>query len=370
MAYIRKLPSGRWQATVRVGKRRVYGPNPPALLKKQAADWAREQETLIVRGEWRDPRLSRTLFEEWFERWWSARVLEPETLAGQRSTVDRHVLPHWSGWPLGAIGRLEVQAWVARMQKDGRGPQLITKAYGIFRAAMNAAVDEDLIGRSPCRNIKLPTVAKAQPRFYEPGQVQLLVDELPEPHATVALMMAWCGLRWEEAGALDVSAVRTLRRELVVGQVVTRAQRVKPYPKSAAGHRTVPAPEHVLARLAPAWQAARVAGPAEDGLQLLFRARDGRPLAYPTWWAAWHSAHKRLAARKVEVPAYEPHALRHTAASWWVQQGVPIFDVKELLGHSRIESTMVYAHLQPGVHRGVREAWAALLGGGAAEAAR
>lgn len=52
--------------------------------------------------------------------------------------------------------------------------------------------------------------------------------------------MAWCGLRWEEAAALEVRHVRTLRRELQVEQVVTRTQRVKPYAKSAAGNRTVP----------------------------------------------------------------------------------------------------------------------------------
>lgn len=41
---------------------------------------------------------------------------------------------------------------------------------------------------------------------------------------------------------------------------------------------------------------------------------------------------------------------------------MPIYEVKALLGHSRIESTEVYAHLAPGVHRGVREDWASLLG--------
>ncbi|HEX7995563.1 MAG TPA: tyrosine-type recombinase/integrase, partial [Streptosporangiaceae bacterium] len=161
---------------------------------------------------------------------------------------------------------------------------------------------------------------------------------------------------------LDVAAVRALRRELAVEKVITRAQRIKAYPKSAAGHRTVPAPAHVLERLGPFWQAAKDGPEPADGVRLLFRSpRDGRPLGYMAWWSAWQNAHKRLAARKAEVPNYSPHALRHTAASWWVQQGVPIFEVKELLGHSKIDSTLVYSHLAPGVHRSVREAWEALL---------
>ena len=361
MAKPRRLPSGKWQASVWVvpGRKRS---TKTFLIRKQAVEWAREQQVLIDRGEWRDPRLARTLFGDWFERWWAARVLEPETVVGQRSTADRHILPHWRDWTLGSIGRLEVQAWVRGMQQAGKSAALIDKAYSIFRACLNDAVDEDLIGRSPCRSITLPTIAKGQPRFYEPAQVELLVAELPEPHATVALVMAWCGLRWEEVAGLDVAAVRVLRRELAVERVITRAQRIKAYPKSAAGHRTVPAPAHVLDRLAPFWQAAKDGAEPADGVRLLFRSpRDGRPLGYMAWWSAWRNAHARLTARKVEVPDYSPHTLRHTAASWWVQAGVPIFEVKELLGHSKIDSTMVYAHLAPGVHRSVREAWAALL---------
>ncbi len=41
------------------------------------------------------------------------------------------------------------------------------------------------------------------------------------------------------------------------------------------------------------------------------------------------------------------HTLRHTFASHMVMQGVDIFTVKELLGHSKIETTMIYTHLLP-----------------------
>lgn len=366
MAHIRKLPSGKWQATVYVSSSKRI--TATRLLIGDARAWAREQETTIARGEWRDPRLARTTFEAWFERWWSARVLEPETVTGQRSTAENHVLPHWRGWPLGGIGRIEVQGWAAKLQREGVGPQTIIKAYGILRACLNAAVDEDLIGRSPCRNITLPTAPKAPPRFFTVEQVNTLVAELRKPHATVALVMAWTGLRWEEVAGLEVGHVRSLRRELVVAQVVTRTRRIKPYAKSDAGNRTVPAPAHVLEALAPYWQAAKDAAPLVAGEgrraaehRLLFRQQD-LTLHYPAWWEAWQAAHRRLGKRGVEVPGFSPHALRHTAASWWVQNGVPIYDVQHLLGHGRIESTAIYAHLAPGVHRGVREAWDVLLG--------
>lgn len=40
-----------------------------------------------------------------------------------------------------------------------------------------------------------------------------------------------------------------------------------------------------------------------------------------------------------------PHALRHSAASWWVSCGVPMREVQTLLGHSSVETTERYAQL-------------------------
>ena len=42
------------------------------------------------------------------------------------------------------------------------------------------------------------------------------------------------------------------------------------------------------------------------------------------------------------------HKFRHTFASRLVMAGASLFDVKELLGHTDIQSTMVYAHLSQG----------------------
>ena len=41
------------------------------------------------------------------------------------------------------------------------------------------------------------------------------------------------------------------------------------------------------------------------------------------------------------------HTLRHTAASFMVQAGVPLYDVQKVLGHSTPLMAERYAHLQP-----------------------
>lgn len=39
------------------------------------------------------------------------------------------------------------------------------------------------------------------------------------------------------------------------------------------------------------------------------------------------------------------HSLRHSFASTLVQKGVPLYTIKELLGHSSISTTEIYSHL-------------------------
>jgi len=53
------------------------------------------------------------------------------------------------------------------------------------------------------------------------------------------------------------------------------------------------------------------------------------------------------ALNEAEIENFTFHDLRHTCASWMVQSGVPILNVKEILRHQDIKMTMRYAHLAP-----------------------
>jgi integrase len=62
-----------------------------------------------------------------------------------------------------------------------------------------------------------------------------------------------------------------------------------------------------------------------------------------------HDIKKSFAAamKRAEITDFHFHDLRHTYASWLVQEGVDLYTVKDLLGHCTIELTQRYAHLAP-----------------------
>ena len=60
-----------------------------------------------------------------------------------------------------------------------------------------------------------------------------------------------------------------------------------------------------------------------------------------------HAFKKAVRRAQLEQNGLHFHSLRHTFASWLVQDGVSLYEVQRLLGHSSSKVTEVYAHLQP-----------------------
>lgn len=53
------------------------------------------------------------------------------------------------------------------------------------------------------------------------------------------------------------------------------------------------------------------------------------------------------AVRRAGIENFRIHDLRHTCASWMVQEGAPLGDVRDFLGHSTVTVTERYAHHSP-----------------------
>jgi integrase len=61
----------------------------------------------------------------------------------------------------------------------------------------------------------------------------------------------------------------------------------------------------------------------------------------------------KLALKLAGIEGLTIHDLRHTAASWAVQAGEPLYSVAHMLGHKSLAVTKHYAHLNPAAHRDV-----------------
>lgn len=73
--------------------------------------------------------------------------------------------------------------------------------------------------------------------------------------------------------------------------------------------------------------------------QYVFTNRSGGPMGYSP-------ASIRKAFEQAGLPGCSAHTLRHTHATRLIQNGLNIYEVKEILGHSDIKTTMRYAHIE------------------------
>jgi integrase len=130
-----------------------------------------------------------------------------------------------------------------------------------------------------------------------------------------------------------------------VTDVMTR-RGLREYPKSRRSHRVVPVPPDVLEGMS-----VLMAGRPRDAL--VFTAPGGGPVGDVNFRnRVW-----RPAVEAAGVRPFAPRVMRHTAASWLVMDGVPLYDVQALLGHESFATTQRYAHLAPDAHSRVIASW-------------
>lgn len=142
-----------------------------------------------------------------------------------------------------------------------------------------------------------------------------------KPKLIVGLLYG-CGLRISELRRLEVSHIDLERGMLHVHQ------------GKGSKDRCIPL-GNMLSR------AIKTYLPAFNPVKYLFENQEGTMVSLPYIEGAI-----KTAARKARItkPVFA-HILRHSFASHLLEQGTSIVAIKELLGHKRIETTMIYLHV-------------------------
>jgi integrase len=367
MAYYRRLPSGLWQATVRGrdGKRHTKTDKLKSVVKQ----WATEQEAAIARGEFRDPRIGDIRVGDWHRRVAAARATDAATRSKHSSLWTTHCEPQWAGWPMSAITRMEAQEWVNRLRVTRRarhkgravtdesedvpaiGAETVGAAVHLMSQLYAIAMKETppIVTANPFAGLELPVIRPHEIDFLERDEAEALyvaAGAIGARWRTLIELGTEVGLRPGELYGLHGHRVDWLRGKIQVIDVMTR-NGLRRWPKSKKSHRVVPAPAHIMEGMS-----ALMAGRPRDGL--VFTAPEGGPVEDGNFRdRVWYPAVKAAGIRR-----FPPRIMRHTAASWLVIDGVPLYDVQALLGHESYRTTERYAHLAPDAHDKVVQSWA------------
>jgi len=156
-----------------------------------------------ARGEWIDPRIGRTPFQNYSSTWMKSRLHKTGTVDTYELHLRNHIMPVFGYYGLAAIRPTMVQQWIKDLQSvKGLAPSTIETIYVIFASIMRGAVRDGYIRKTPCIDIRLPEISKTIVRLLTPAQVLALAQAMPQRYALLVLLGAGAGLRQGEAFGL------------------------------------------------------------------------------------------------------------------------------------------------------------------------
>lgn len=369
---VRKLPSKRFQARYTGPDGMTYTARTPSGkpltfdTKGDAEAWLALRQSEILRGAWlppAEPTAAPVTVRAYAEAWLAGRDLEQTTRDHYRQVLDDHILPTFGDVAVVAVKPSAVREWHSQLARaNGKvrdRPTARAHAYGLLRTIMNTAVADEVRGDNPCRvrgGGQVKRAVRIRPATL--AELEALVKALPARYRLMALMAAWCALRFGELAELRRSDIDVKNHVVHVRRGVVRAkgQRVVKGPKSEAGKRPVNIPPHLMPLVRDHLRDHVVVG--RNALVFPAAGDPTRHMAPSALYRVYYPA--REAAGR---PDLRFHDLRHTGATLAAATGATLAELMARLGHSTAGAAMRYQHAAQDRDRVIAEALSQMAAG-------
>lgn len=312
----------------------------------------------LERGAYIDPRAGKVKLRTYGESWIAAQTTEATTQEITAFRLRLHVFPALGDRELRGLRPSVIQSWMQGLQGT-LAPNYVRVIFTNLSMVLQAAVDDGLIAKNPCRAASVNPPAPVRRRVvpWPTERVNTVRAALPSRYREIVTAAAGLGMRQGEVFGLSPDDIDWLRGVVhVVRQVkIVGNKLVFALPKGGK-ERDVPLPESVALRLARHLQE----NPAR-AVTLPWRTTTGKPVTASLMFTSRETAAMNrnyfnaklwkpalLAADIAPTREHGMHVLRHTFASVVLDGGASIKEVAEWLGHTDAGFTLrTYTHLLP-----------------------
>jgi integrase len=215
-----------------------------------------------------------------------------------------------------AITKRTVAEYIEARAVDVK-PGTVAKEMSVLKHCLKLAVEWGELNQNPAAGARLPKLPPGKTRYLTPGELKAALESAPEWLRAPMAFAACTGVRRGEMLSLRWMDVDVKNRRLYLRETKNGALRILPIPESAL---TV--------------------------LRSLPEGKAGDPV-FAGVDPAFLSVYTKRVFKRIGISDASFHTLRHTAASWMVQQGVDLYAVGQILGHKTPRMTQRYAHLSP-----------------------
>lgn len=352
---IRKLPSGRFQASYIGADGHRHNATRTFHTKTDANRWLTMEEATLINGTWENPTAAYqrstipTLFRDYAERHITIQTthhgdsLRESTKALYRRLL-RHNLKQFLHIAVADINVSEINDWWAASTSSGK-KTIASKAYKLLSAIMTRAVAEGLRTGNPCI-VKGAQSATTGKTIIVPthDEVTAIATHINPRYKRFVVLCAFAGLRFGEITALTKSDIIPEIRDgkkayrININKAVTLVDgkhRID-LPKSRASKRIIP----ISSSLTPMIDELLNDHASAPHDALLFPSASGGFLRHDVFTNSWKPALKRAGI----TTNITPHCLRHFAGTNLAIQGGNLAELKGWLGDSTTSAVMRYIH--------------------------
>lgn len=192
-------------------------------------------------------------------------------------------------------------------------------------------VKRHLLDFNICQELDMPKRQNRLPRYLEEAECEKLLSVCDGPFALrdycILMLFMSCGMRVSELVSLNLSDIYDDHLRVVgKGNKERMIYFAEGCREAIDDYLAVRDPERIV---------------AEDK-NPLFISRDHRRISVR---GVQKMVDKKLLQAGLDVSRYSPHKLRHTAATLMLKNGVDTRALQEVLGHSNLNTTQIYTHL-------------------------
>ncbi len=226
-----------------------------------------------------------------------------------------------------------VITYLLYLQKKGRATSTISRNLASIRSFYQYMAKNKLIDQDPTTELESPKVEKKLPQILSPEEVELLLEQ-PQcvdmkgyrDKAMLELLYA-TGIRVSELIQLDI-------QDLNIEMAYIRCNK-------GSRERVIPIGSIAISALKEYFSKSRPMLIQRVDERALFVNVNGGRLTRQGFWKIIKQ-YKNQAQISKDIT---PHTLRHSFAAHLLENGADLRSIQEMLGHSDISSTQIYAQI-------------------------
>lgn len=281
------------------------------------------------------------------------------SLAKERTCLNVYLIPVLGNAWMGDLDLPELNATIRHLTlQDGTPASGGTKGTvaSVLRRLFAWAREERIIPVNPALELRTGWGGSVRRRVVIPSIPQVLrlavaLDHFKSGLGDVAIVLAFTGLRWEEAVAVLIDSVNLGGQSMIIDRTASESggrRDIREDMKTRAAVRTVMIPDIAMPAVR---RLVDRGGPGRERsngqlYERLINGDRGGYLGYAMWRRYLKLAQGYTAAHPDGIVRYTAHELRHVCASLLIASGASDMQVAHQMGHSKIETTKnIYGHL-------------------------